>query len=252
MCALTLTNITTLKECQEKLVDQLISQIQRSPGPPTRNLIGRCLASLFSNGDTLYLYKAINTCNDILKSKDDGPPYLNIRLTAINCLGTMYERLGRLAESQTRYEIMLALHGIVHGLGYSGYGCHKEIYKAAKNCMTDRAMPVRAAAAKCIYALVDYSQSLHTTDLEATVNLCLRSMESSSYEVRLESSRLLGHLLARTQGHSFKGFGLHPSSSLTGGSGSGAGSCGTIGSCGGQIGNNGITGTGVATTSGKC
>ena len=43
---------------------------------------------------------------------------------------------------------MLTLTKVVAGIGSAGSNCYKDIYKAAKPCMTDRAMTVRCAAAK--------------------------------------------------------------------------------------------------------
>ena len=53
-----------------------------------------------------------------------------------------------LLQSQGRCEIMLTLTKVVAGIGSAGSNCYKDIYKAAKPCMTDRAMTVRSAAAK--------------------------------------------------------------------------------------------------------
>ncbi|KAA0194373.1 hypothetical protein FBUS_11299 [Fasciolopsis buskii] len=86
----------TIRECQEDLVQQLLSQLSRAFGPPTQKLIGRCLANLFLVGDTVLLYTAINTCNSMLKSRDDGACNSNTRLASITCLGTMYKCLGRM------------------------------------------------------------------------------------------------------------------------------------------------------------
>ena len=69
-----------IKGCQKKLVEQLTQHIQESPGPPTRKLIARCLATLFSVGDTFLLFDTVNKCNDILKNKDDSPSFLPTRL----------------------------------------------------------------------------------------------------------------------------------------------------------------------------
>jgi hypothetical protein len=43
---------------------------------------------------------------------------------------------------------MLTLQKVVAGIGSVGSNCFKEIYKAARGCMTDRSMNVRVAAAK--------------------------------------------------------------------------------------------------------
>lgn len=69
-----------IKGCQKKLVEQLTTHLQNSPGPPTRKLIARCLATLFSVGDTFLLFETVNKCNDILKNKDDSPSFLPTKL----------------------------------------------------------------------------------------------------------------------------------------------------------------------------
>ena len=57
-----------------------MAQIQSSPGPPVRQLIGQCLATLFTVGDAFLLFETINKLNDILKSKDDSSSFLLTRL----------------------------------------------------------------------------------------------------------------------------------------------------------------------------
>lgn len=85
---------------------------------------------------------------------------------AICCVGCMYEKLGRMmgrsyeetvqilikslrnAESQTRVEVMCTLEKVCAGMGSAVSNVHKDIYKAARHCLTDRVMAVRCAAAK--------------------------------------------------------------------------------------------------------
>jgi len=69
-----------IKGCQQKLVEQLTRHMQGAPGPPTRRLIARCLATLFSVGDTFLLFDTVNKCNDILRNKDDSPSFLPTKL----------------------------------------------------------------------------------------------------------------------------------------------------------------------------
>ena len=69
-----------IKECQKKIVEQLTVQIENSPGPPIRQLVGRCLATLFAVGDAFLLFETVNRLNDILKNKDDSPSFLQTRL----------------------------------------------------------------------------------------------------------------------------------------------------------------------------
>lgn len=206
-----------IKGSQKRLVQQLTAQITESPGPPTRKLLAKCLASIFSVGDTFDLFESINKCNDIIKSKDDSPSYLPSRLAAIACLGAMYEKLGRMtgrsyedtvqilikslknAESQGRFEIMQTLEKLVSGLGSAGSNTHKDIYKACRQAMTDRSMAVRQAAAKCMDELVNEASFMSTSELETVASICFRALDGSNYDARCTIAKLLGNLMATAQ-----------------------------------------------------
>ncbi|XP_063929374.1 HEAT repeat-containing protein 5B isoform X4 [Zophobas morio] len=206
-----------IKGCQKKLVEQLMNHIQESPGPPTRKLIARSLATLFSVGDTFLLFDTVNKCNDILKNKDDSPSFLPTRLAAICCVGTMYEKLGRMmgrsyeetvqiltrslrsAESQIRIEIMLTLEKVCAGMGSAISNVHKDIYKAARHCLIDRVMAVRCAATRCLLEMLNHAPFLYTSELESLATLCFRAFDGSNYEVRCAVAKLLGALIAMTQ-----------------------------------------------------
>uniref|UniRef100_A0A672TUW0 HEAT repeat-containing protein 5A n=1 Tax=Strigops habroptila TaxID=2489341 RepID=A0A672TUW0_STRHB len=204
-----------VRENQKKLVEQLTSLLNNSPGPPTRRLVAKNLAVLYSTGDTFSVYQTIDKCNELIRSKDDSPSYLPTKLAAVVCLGYLYKKLGRIlgnsftdtvgnvlkamknAESQGRYEIMLSLQNILNGLGAAAIPCHRDIYKAARSCLTDRSMAVRCAAAKCLLELQNEAVFMWSTDLDSVVTLCFKSFEGSNYDVRLAVSKLLGTVLAR-------------------------------------------------------
>ncbi|XP_043664678.1 HEAT repeat-containing protein 5B isoform X1 [Vespula pensylvanica] len=206
-----------IKGCQQKLVEQLTKHMQGAPGPPTRRLIARCLATLFSVGDTFLLFDTVNKCNDILKNKDDSPSFLPTKLAAICCVGCMYEKLGRMmgrsyeetvqilikslrsAESQMRIEIMHTLEKVCAGMGSAITNVHKEIYKVSRHYLTDRVMAVRCAAAKCLLEMLNHALFLYTTEIESVATLCFRAFEGSNYEVRCAVAKLLGSLVAMTQ-----------------------------------------------------
>ncbi|XP_061508694.1 HEAT repeat-containing protein 5B isoform X2 [Anopheles gambiae] len=213
-----------IKGCQKKLVEQLTQHIQGAPGPPTRKLIARCLATLFSVGDTFLLFETVNKCNDILKNKDDSPSYLPTRLAAICVVGCMYEKLGRMmgrsyeetvqillkslknAESQSRIEIMMTLEKVCAGMGSAIANVHKDIYKAVRYCLTDRVMAVRVAASNCLLEMTGHAPFLYTTELESLASLCFRAFDGCNYEVRCAVARLLGTLIACTQNGSLRNF----------------------------------------------
>ncbi|XP_065609720.1 HEAT repeat-containing protein 5A isoform X3 [Cyrtonyx montezumae] len=212
---LPVTSRADIKENQKKLVEQLTSLLNNSPGPPTRRLVAKNLAVLYSTGDTFSVYQTIEKCNELIRSKDDSPSYLPTKLAAVVCLGYLYKKLGRIlgnsftdtvgnvlkamknAESQGRYEIMLSLQNILKGLGAAAIPCHRDIYKAARSCLTDRSMAVRCAAAKCLLELQNEAVFMWSTDLDSVVTLCFKSFEGSNYDVHLAVSKLLGTVLAR-------------------------------------------------------
>ncbi|XP_041070429.1 HEAT repeat-containing protein 5A isoform X2 [Carcharodon carcharias] len=207
-------NKDDIKEKQKKIVEQLTALLESSPGPPVRKLIAENLALLYKVGDTFSVYQTIDKCNEIIRSKDDSPSYLPTKLAAVSCLGSLYEKLGRMlgntyldtvgnllkamksAESQGRYEIMLSLQKVLSGQGVTAASCHRDIYKAARSCLTDRSMAVRCAAAKCLLELQNEAVFMWTTELENVTTLCFKAFEGSNYDVRVSVSKLLGAILA--------------------------------------------------------
>jgi hypothetical protein len=61
------------------------------------------------------------------------------------------------------------------GLGTAANHIHKDIYKSAKLALTDRAMPVRAAAAECLLVSSPLQPQFHP---EKTLNSTLSSTSS--------------------------------------------------------------------------
>ncbi|XP_063832708.1 HEAT repeat-containing protein 5B-like [Ostrinia nubilalis] len=206
-----------IKSCQQKLVAQLLNLLRESLGAPARRLLARCLATLFSVGDTFLLFDTVNKCNDIIKVKDDSPSYLPTRLAAICCLGSMYEKLGRMmgrsyeetvatlirslksAESQTRLEIMNTLEKICVGMGTAAGSSLREVSRAARTSLSsERASVVRAGAAHTLRRLLPLMK-LTPADVDAIAAACLRAAHPSDYALRCAIAELLGALMAATQ-----------------------------------------------------
>ncbi|XP_053615269.1 HEAT repeat-containing protein 5B [Plodia interpunctella] len=206
-----------IKSCQQKLVAQLVNLLRESLGAPARRLLARCLATLFSVGDTFLLFDTVNKCNDIIKVKDDSPSYLPTRLAAICCLGSMYEKLGRMmgrsyeetvstlvrslksAESQTRFEIMNTLEKICVGMGSAAPSALREVSRAARSALlSDRSAAVRALAAHALRRMLPLMK-LTAADLDAIAAACLRAAHPSDYMLRCAIAELLGALIAATQ-----------------------------------------------------
>ncbi|XP_058507567.1 HEAT repeat-containing protein 5B isoform X4 [Solea solea] len=207
-------NKVDVKEKQKKLVEQLTGLISSAPGPPTRKLLAKNLATLYSIGDTFTVFQTLDKCNDIIKSKDDTPAYLPTKLAAVACVGAFYEKMGRMlgssfpdtinnllkalksAESQGRGEILLSLQKVLGGLGGAAASCHRDIYKNARSLLTDRSMAVRCAVAKCLLELQNEAVFMWTTELENMATMCFKALEGSNYGVRVAVAKLLGTVMA--------------------------------------------------------
>ncbi|VDM22075.1 unnamed protein product [Hydatigera taeniaeformis] len=208
---------TEVRNVQQALIDQLMVQVTQGVGPPSRKLLGRCLAKIFTAGDSISLYAVLNSCNDVLKVRDDSPSAINKRLTALACLGVMYRSLGRLCgrsfeetvgilirmikqvESQTRSEILTSLMNIVTGLGAAETSCFRDIFKVARSFINDRVLAVRLAAVQCLTSLTRYHSHFFTSDLDAVTSMCIKGLDGSNHAVRMEIAKLLGFVLAKTQ-----------------------------------------------------
>uniref|UniRef100_H3DGW4 HEAT repeat-containing protein 5B n=1 Tax=Tetraodon nigroviridis TaxID=99883 RepID=H3DGW4_TETNG len=207
-------NRVDVKEKQKKLVEQLTGLISSAPGPPTRKLLAKNIATLYSIGDTFTVFQTLDKCNEIIKSKDDTPTYLPTKLAAVACVGAFYEKMGRMlgssfpdtinnllkalksAESQGRGEILLSLQKVLSGLGGAAASCHRDIYKNARSLLTDRSMAVRCAVAKCLLELQNEAVFMWTTELENVATLCFKALEGSNYGVRVSVAKLLGTVMA--------------------------------------------------------
>eukprot|EP00073_Rattus_norvegicus_P010816 NP_001177993.1 HEAT repeat-containing protein 5B [Rattus norvegicus] len=207
-------NKTDVKEKQKKLVEQLTGLISSSPGPPTRKLLAKNLAALYSIGDTYTVFQTLDKCNDIIRSKDDTAAYLPTKLAAVACVGAFYEKMGRMlgsafpetvnnllkslksAESQGRSEILMSLRKVLTGLGGAAASSHRDIYKNARSLLTDRSMAVRCAVAKCLLELQNEAVFMWTAELENIATLCFKALENSNYGVRVAVSKLLGTVMA--------------------------------------------------------
>lgn len=208
---------TEVRNVQQALTDQLMNQVTQGVGPPSRKLLGRCLAKVFTTGDSISLYAVLNSCNDALKIRDDSPTTINKRLTALTCLGVIYRSLGRLCgrsfeetvgiltkmikqvESQTRCEILTTLMNIVTGLGAAETSCFRDIFKVARSFINDRVLAVRLAAVQCLNSLTQYHPHFFISDLDAVMSMCIKGLDGSNHAVRMEISKLLGFVLAKTQ-----------------------------------------------------
>ncbi|XP_075452816.1 HEAT repeat-containing protein 5B-like isoform X2 [Ascaphus truei] len=203
---------TDIKDNQKKLVEQVTGLISSSPGPPTRKLLAKNLATLYSIGDTFTVFQILDKCNEMIKSKDDTAAYLPTKLAAVACVGAFYEKMGRmlgssfpetvnnllksLKSAEGRSEILMSLQKVLGGLGGAASSSHRDIYKNARSLLTDRSMAVRCAVAKCLLELQTEAVFMWTAELENVATLCFKALEGSIYGVRVAVSKLLGTVMA--------------------------------------------------------
>eukprot|EP00118_Oscarella_pearsei_P004846 m.21368 g.21368 ORF g.21368 m.21368 type:complete len:1962 (+) comp28164_c0_seq1:139-6024(+) len=212
------TSKADLKNNQKKIVEDIIKHLCQSlPGPAVRQQLASTLATIYSKGSTLTLFDTITRLNDIVKSKDDSSSYHNTRIGAIECLGYLFESVGRMAgssfletcqtlvkvckmvESEGKVEVLLALQRLMSSLGPSVSSVHKDIYKLTRNLLVDKSLAVRSAAAKCCLQLSHDAVFVYTSDLDTITGSCLKSLDGSNYDVRCSVALLLGNLLAKSQ-----------------------------------------------------
>ncbi|XP_015671481.1 HEAT repeat-containing protein 5B [Protobothrops mucrosquamatus] len=157
-----------------------------------------------------FLEKVVVAANKKLSYQN----YLAFCSTAVACVGAFYEKMGRMlgssfpetvnnllkslksAESQGRSEILMSLQKVLSGLGSAAASCHRDIYKNARSLLTDRAMAVRCAVAKCLLELQNEAVFMWTAELENVATLCFKALENSNYGVRVAVSKLLGTVMA--------------------------------------------------------
>ncbi|CAI5452193.1 unnamed protein product [Caenorhabditis angaria] len=212
---LPITQREDLKNVKQTLISQLESRLYQQNGPPTRKLISRCIARVYSlSGDTSSLLTTINSCNDTLKVKDESPKQVQAKLAALSCLSALYDTMGRLvgrsfeetlvilqkwmksAESHSRAHIMMTLTSMVKGLGNGQSTVHKDIFKMAKHSIQDRSIHVKIATLECLTALVAVYTPIYTTELDASCTMCVKVLDGSNYDLRCAVAKFMAQLLS--------------------------------------------------------
>jgi hypothetical protein len=212
------TSKKEIKDSQQIIIAQLLNFFNAFPGPPIRHLIAKNISTLFSIGDIIALYGTIEKCNELLKSKEHETQMQQMsKLCALNVIGALYEKLGRMvpsydetvqillkylksADSQVRIEIVQTFERIVYGLGTAGQSLHKDIYKQLKQLVQDRVLAVRCASIKCLCEMIKHSTFLYSPSLASSSTLAAGSgsnstsafLSSSSVAHELETNVQLG------------------------------------------------------------
>ena len=129
------------------------------------------------------------------------------KLCALNVLGALYERLGRMcgtsyeetvqilvkymksADSLVRIEIVQTFEKILFGLGTAtGAAVHKDIFKLLKVLVQDRVLEVRYVSVKCLCEMMKHSTFLYSSSQMAALSQSLSTGQVSAMSVNSSAS----------------------------------------------------------------
>ena len=69
-----------LKSIQSKIITTLHKIVEINCSPATRKQLAKCFATVYHTGTTLGLFDSVNKCLDLIKSRDDSPNQLPVKL----------------------------------------------------------------------------------------------------------------------------------------------------------------------------
>ncbi|KAH7905717.1 armadillo-type protein [Hygrophoropsis aurantiaca] len=189
-----------------------------SPGRGLRNLASRCFVLLYKDGETRTLFDTIRaflkTAGDIKSSDKDL-----IRIAAFWTVGELMETFGsqimsfmgeiasismKMLKSSNsphiRYHALTMLRkSIVSAKKAIPDSLYKDIIKQLKHGLSDKALAVQRVAASVLITMYAPEDTVTIAEVEAIVNICVKSLDSSDQLTRRSLSHLAGHVLAATQ-----------------------------------------------------
>ncbi len=158
---------STVKQFQQKLIEQLIAQFYALPGSILRVLIAKNIVSLYKNSDNYVLYDIVEKCKNIIKFKDDSHANSIAKLCSLRVIAEIYTELGttiggshedtinillkflKICDVNTKQEVLYTFKCMIIGISYeSDANIHKNIYKYLKVYFADKTLTVRLAALK--------------------------------------------------------------------------------------------------------
>ncbi|KAL7423379.1 hypothetical protein Q5752_002682 [Cryptotrichosporon argae] len=193
------------------------------PGRPIRHLVARSLVKLHKKVESRALFDLVQA---LVKAVDGGNKNMGAaenvaRVACWYTIGELIKEHGAnmmsfMAEittssvrvlRQTNYSVLLRTHAVLafaKCLYAAGRALPdalvKDLLKALRAGLSDKALPVQRATAEAFVALHQHTAALV---LPSTINdvspLVLKSLETADFNTRRALSRLLAHLLAATQ-----------------------------------------------------
>ncbi|CDW99194.1 hypothetical protein [Sporisorium scitamineum] len=192
------------------------------PGRPARRLLARCILVLFRRIDSRSLFDVLQNLVRVAGEDAKGKTAeREVRVAALYILGEVFGSLGQQIMSLfndiisltqkvfkqsshpviLRYHALLALQKTLNVAGKSlGDQVGKDLIKALRQGLSDRAGAVVRGCADCILAIVHHAQLITTrNEVENLVSPALKAIESADFVTKRALSRMLAGLLASTQ-----------------------------------------------------
>lgn len=216
--------LSTLKAKQAEIETTLVKIITAPspfplPGRAIRNVVARCLVSLYARSETRTLFDTIQAFLKIVgdsKTADRD----HRRIAALYCIGEVMLAFGsqfmsfmaeiailtlRLSKSSSnspllRYHAIVALRKSLFSAKRAVTDSTvKDIIKQMRSALVDKCYPVQRASAEVL--IVMYSGDNHPSigDIDTIIALSVRNLEHADHATRHSLSQLVGHLLASTQ-----------------------------------------------------
>ncbi|KAL0567040.1 hypothetical protein V5O48_014955 [Marasmius crinis-equi] len=191
-----------------------------SPGRALRNVVARCLTTLYRRGEARTLF---DTLQAFLKvTADFKTPDMDARkIAAFSCIGDLMEVFGAqymsfMAEIATvtlktsrnsstpllRYHALLALKKAMTTAKRAVQdSTFKDILKQMKSALTDKCLPLQRVASEVLIVLLSGVDGplVTSNDVDSILALCIKTLEASDQITRKYLAQLVGHLLASTQ-----------------------------------------------------
>ncbi|KZT18252.1 clathrin-coated vesicle protein [Neolentinus lepideus HHB14362 ss-1] len=185
------------------------------PGRPLRNLVARCLISLYSLTEARTLFDTLQKFMAIvgdLKAADRD----SSKIAALYCIGEVMLKFGSqvmsfMAEIGTvtikiyrssssislRTHALMTLHkALLSARRAVPDPLARDILKQMRNGLSDKALPVQRAAAEVLMTMYSTGSDLRTqSDIESILLACTKSLESADQLTRHSLSRLVGQIL---------------------------------------------------------
>ncbi|KAF8889054.1 clathrin-coated vesicle protein [Infundibulicybe gibba] len=222
---LSLASVEHLKSKQAD-VEGTLSKIISAPDPyPTpgraiRNIVGRCLITLYTRGETRSLFDTLQAFLRIVGDFKTADRESN-KIAAFSCIGDVMGAFGsqfmsfvseiviivlKTMKSSTspllRFHALMALEKSLRTAKRAVTdAASKDIIKQMKSGISDKCLPVQRAAADVLVAVYSSSDASvpSLNDVESIVTACVKSLDGADQATRHSLSQLVGHILSLTQ-----------------------------------------------------